>query len=189
MLNNKRKVVLIAAVDLEGGFSKDGQIPWHYPEDFKWFKNRTSNNVCIMGRKTYDDINSRVNQRQQTITVEPGSINIATVPTLLPTRECFVVSSTLSGLPNATVIKQWWDVDTHLDYDDQRTINIIGGQQLFQQAIPLADQVILTVINDIFDCDRFFPVKYLMKHFTDTQTFKIDSQPVLRFVVWQRVSK
>lgn len=187
MLNNKHKVSLIVATDLEGGFAKDGKIPWYYPEDFKWFKNRTANHICVMGRKTYEDISNRMKEKQQTLEVNAGSIDISTSTTLLPNRECFVVSSTTSTLPGVKVIKRWWEVDNHIDYDDQRTIFVIGGEQLFREAIAVADQVVLTLINDTFDCDRFFPMKYLVEHFTDAQTFKVDSQPMLRFTVWQRI--
>ena len=53
---HKLDVEIIVAVDEDGGFGKDGKIPWHYSEDLKHFKEVTTGHVCIMGRKTYEDM-------------------------------------------------------------------------------------------------------------------------------------
>lgn len=47
---------IIVAVDCEGGFGKEGKIPWFLPEDFEHFKNMTTGHVCVMGRRTYEEM-------------------------------------------------------------------------------------------------------------------------------------
>jgi dienelactone hydrolase len=48
----RTKYAAIVAVDLMGGFSVGGKIPWYYPEDFKWFQQQTKGHICVMGRTT-----------------------------------------------------------------------------------------------------------------------------------------
>ena len=87
-----RTINLIAAVDEEFGLGRDGKIPWHYPEDFKFFKEKTKGHVCVMGRKTFDDL----------LTYAKGKA-------VLPGRQCIVVTSTpleLGPRPNAMSIRE-----------------------------------------------------------------------------------
>lgn len=163
---------VIAATDMCGGFAKDGQIPWHYSEDFKWFKNRTMGNVCIMGKNTYEDINQRLGEKAR--------------ENVLPGRQSFVISKTLKDISNATVIRSLDEVDKILDFDDPRTRFVIGGGQLFREAISMATTIYLTTINKNFNCDRFFPTQYLQQQFEIHQTFKKTEQDDLRFTIWKR---
>ncbi len=182
----RRETIVIAAVDANRGFSKDGKIPWHHPEDFRWFRTRTEGQICIMGRKTYEDINAR--QLKPKVHVVHG--NQTTMgrydDQVLPGRTCFVVSDTLKDIANATVVKSIYDVETHLPNDDDRPQFIIGGEKLFLEGISMASLVLLTIVNDNFECDKFFPVEYLMKHFDVMQMFKVNTTNDLRFTVWQR---
>lgn len=73
----QRKYAIIVAVDDQGGFSKDEKIPWDFPQDLKWFKDRTEGHICVMGRKTYENINSRLDDKMAT--------------SVLPNRRCFVL--------------------------------------------------------------------------------------------------
>lgn len=169
-----QKYAIIAAVDAERGYSKDGGIPWYYREDFNWFKKQTIGHACVMGRKTYEDINTRLGEKAH--------------PSVLPGRDCYVVSSTLESLPNATVIRSISEVALRVpdDYGD-RPIFIIGGYRVFVEGLAMADTVYLTVINETYDCDKFFPVEYVQKYFTMTNMFKADaSADKLRFLVFRR---
>lgn len=167
------KYAVIAAVDLQGGFAKNGEIPWHFPTDLKWFANRTRGHVCVMGRTTYEDINKRLGEKAE--------------KSVLPGRKCFVVSTTLEELPNATVVKSLGDVGNYLsDGDVDKTIFIIGGERLFVEGISIAEQVILTIVNSEYNCDKFFPVWYVQQHFETSQVFMKEDAPELRFVIWKR---
>lgn len=163
----------IVAVDERGAFSKEGQIPWHYPEDFKWFKTHTTNQICVMGRTTYDGINTSLGDKAQ--------------ESVLPKRKCFVVTSSPLPRPNATVLSSLRELEQHLTDDDQhKTIFICGGERLYSEGIAKCNRVFVTVVNKDVDGDRFFPVNYLQKHFSQTKVFKVDTAPDLRFTIWDR---
>jgi dihydrofolate reductase len=167
----RRPISLIAAVDLDGGYAKAGKIPWYYSEDFKWFKFRTANAICVMGRTTYEDINERLGEKAK--------------ESVLPGRTCFVVSSTLESVDNATVVKSLLDIEQHLELGDLRELCVIGGGRLFGEAVGIANLAYITVINKEHQCDAFFPVKQLMKNFKVSQTFK-GKEVDLRYTIWHR---
>ena len=170
MMNLKRRPVhLIAAVDNKGGFSKNGDIPWYIPEDFKHFKDITTGNLCLMGRVTYEDINKRTKNETN----------------VLPNRRSFVVSNTIESLPNATIVKELNDIDFNVGPEDNDTaVYVIGGEKLYDRYIALAIYVHLTVINEDFECDRFFPVDYLMKHFNLVNVRNCESDPKVKFFTY-----
>lgn len=171
----RQKYAIIAAVDMNGGFGKDGKIPWDYPEDFRWFQSQTKGHICVMGKTTYEEINEKMG--------ESG------IESVLPSRKCFVVSSTLKqeDVKNATVIESIYDVDKHLVDDDiEKTVFYIGGEKVFEQAISRADRVILTAINKTFECDRFFPTPALDKLFRVNKVYKSEHTNDLRFIDFVR---
>ena len=178
------KPIIIAAVDNQGGISKQHKIPWNYSEDMKWFKNRTEGSICVMGRHTYEEINQKTNDK-----LLSNVFNLNNPKPLLRNRECYVVSNTLDELPNAHVIKHWRECYRNYNYDKPKPVFVIGGQKLYKECIALVNVVILTIINKDYQCDKFFPVEYLMKHFSPAQTFKSNDEPDLRFVVWHRNNK
>jgi len=151
----QQKYAIIAAVEINhGGFSYNGDIPWYYPEDFKHFKEQTMGHICIMGRNTYEDINKRLGEKAK--------------DSVLPDRKCFVVSKTLTELPNATVIPNIRHVEFYTE-DTDNPVYIIGGRRLFIEGIAIADELHLTIVNKEVDCDMFFPIK------TVGNKFKVDS--------------
>lgn len=172
---NAREIAVIVAVDDKGGYCKDGKIPWHYPDDMKWFRKQTKDKICVMGRTTYEDMNAMMGERGK--------------ESVLPGRKCFVVSTTLTELPNATVIKSIREAELHLDSDDMRDLFILGGYNLFVEGVSIADVVYLTLINKNYQCDKDFPVEYVTKHFTNVSSEAVETAPDLRFTVWRRNGK
>lgn len=164
---------IIVAVDELGGFSKEGKIPWHYPTDFKWFKQQTTGHICVMGRATYEDINERMGEKGA------GSV--------LPDRKCFVVSSQDQQYTNATPIKNVTDVEQHLTEEDvDKTIFLIGGERVFREGLALADVVYLTAINQDYHCDKFFHIQFLETHFRVHKMYSNEDAPDLRFLIYAR---
>lgn len=169
----QRKYAIIVAVDDQGGFSKDEKIPWDFPQDLKWFKDRTEGHICVMGRKTYENINSRLDDKMAT--------------SVLPNRRCFVLSNTVQEYPNATIIKGILEIENHLaDEDADKTIFIIGGERLYKEGLSLVDTVYVTALNSDYSCDKFFPVDYLLEHFYTDKVYKREDAPELRFTTWKR---
>lgn len=116
------------------GYQND--MPWHVPGDLAYFKRRTMGKPIIMGRKTYESIGRPL----------PGRLNI--VITRNPSYEgegVRVVSSLEDALQ---VAKEETDAAEYM---------IIGGEQIFKQAMPLADRMYITKIDETYPGDTFFP--------------------------------
>lgn len=146
------KTAAIVAVDLMGGFSKDGQIPWHFSEDFMWFQSNTKDHICVMGRVTYDDINKKMGDR--------GADEV------LPGRECYVVTSTPLPRMNAIPINSIWELAEHrTEYNAFKTVFFVGGERIYKESVEIIDEAYVTIVNTVEECDRFFPVEYVAEHF------------------------
>ncbi len=168
-------ISLIVAVDNQGGFGKDGKIPWYFPEDFRYFKETTKGKVCVMGGNTYIDMVNIANERNRDITSG-----------ILPDRKSYVISSTLPDDSIGVTVVRNLDCVIKLHPDEE--IMILGGERLYNQAISQADTVYLTCIDHCYDCDNFFPVEELVDNFTITDGNKItaDEGKVLMFITYSR---
>ena len=125
-------ISLIAAVDEGWGLGKDNNLLCHLPADLKHFKQLTLGKPIIMGRKTFDSIGRAL----------PGRLNIVLSKQAILMDGVTVVNSLSQAL---------------LAVNDAPEIMIIGGSAVFEQALPLAQCVYLTVIHHQFPADVFFP--------------------------------
>ena len=125
-------ISLIAAIDENRGLGKSNQLLCHLPADLKHFKELTWGKPIIMGRKTHESIGK----------VLPGRLNI--------------VLSTQAMVLNGVTVTHSLDEAIAL-VNDMPEAMIIGGANLFTQALPIADKVYLTLIHARFDADVFFP--------------------------------
>lgn len=177
MINNRKRqqYAAIVAVDLRGAFSRNGEIPWNYPDDFKWFQEVTNGHICVMGRATYDDINKRLGKKGAT--------------SVLPGRRCFVVTSSPLPRDNATAVSSIGQVDKYLtpeDADNGLTVFFIGGEKIYREGIAKADTLYITVVNKEVEGDKFFPTNYTLKHFNVQRVLEKETTPDIRFTVWSR---
>jgi dihydrofolate reductase len=171
---------MIVAVDETGGFAKDGKIPWNYKEDWDHFKKVTKNAICIMGRKTYEDILSRKK-------------NPDNVKKLLAGRSCYVITSNTNeddfkGVEGiAPSVRQIID---HIPSDNTQNIFILGGEKLFIQEIVWVNRIYVTVVPGEYQCDRKFPVDYIQKKFiiSEGEKKEVDNGE-LYFVKYDRKSQ
>lgn len=149
---------IIVAVDLNGGFGYKGKIPWknqHFAkEDFQHFKTVTANSICVMGYKTYEEILSMKSEE---------NIN----KPLLPNRESFVITRRYKDLPQNPAVKFVGSIrEVYENYNNEnKKIFIIGGEKLFIEALPFTKTIYMTVVNHIYQCDRFFPLNYVQQFF------------------------
>lgn len=140
------KISMIAAMAKNGVIGKDNGIPWHIPEDFRYFKKMTLNKPIIMGRKTFESLPGVLPKRPHLI------VSKNTEYTTEEDR-CTVYDSlprVLNSLRNITINKE-------LNPDNEAFI--IGGAQIYQLALDLrlVDKIYLTYIDKEFDGDTFFP--------------------------------
>ncbi len=125
-------LTLVVAMDAQRGIGVDNKLPWHLPEDLAHFKRITSGHPIIMGRKTFDSIGRALpNRRNIVITRNPDwrHDGVEAVNSL----EAAV--ALVAGAPAF----------------------IIGGAQIFNDAMALAERMEVTEIAHTFACDTFFP--------------------------------
>ena len=127
------RVYLVAAVAANGIIGANGRLPWHLPEDLKHFKSLTLGHPVIMGRKTWETLG----------TVLPGRENI--VVTRAPGYEA-AGASVASSLGGALALCA-----------GEPTVFVIGGAELYAEALPVADGLVLTEIQRDFAGDARFP--------------------------------
>lgn len=170
---------IILAVDEHGGFGKDGKIPWYFPEDLKHFKEVTTGHVCVMGRKTYEDMLEMRKERDAKKKTKKK------IKEILPNRKSFVVTSNPEfEAPGATVVKSLREAVQSLEPNEH--VFVIGGYRMFIEALSWADTVHLTVVKGTYDCDRFFPVEVLNKGYRIIDGTQTDD---LYFVTYQRTRR
>lgn len=131
------KISLIAAMDEKRGIGKDNKLPWQIPEDLERFRKLTSGHIVVMGRKTFESIGRVLPNRRNIIITHNESFKIEGVKTVRSLEEAIKVA-----------LRQ---------AQDEEEIFIIGGGQIYQQAIGAADKLYLTLIEGDFECDTFFP--------------------------------
>lgn len=143
------KYAIIIAVDEEGGFSKDNQLPWYFPDDLKHFQKVTNGQVCVMGRKTYEDINRRLGPKAN--------------DDVLPNRTSVVLSSSLVA-QNCLVVRS---KEALLNFigTEQRMVFFIGGKSIFDLGLEIADELYLTNVPGKYNCDLFFPLQEVWEKF------------------------
>jgi dihydrofolate reductase len=140
--------ILIAAIDQDGGIGKDGYMPWHYPADLKLFMNLTMGNTVVMGRKTFDgmfDLEKAPLKGRQNIVVTSQAVDY---------RLKFVDKYPASEL-NFTDDINCGDIE--LDVDAK--IFYCGGANIYRQMIDKVDIIYLSRLEEIYECDTFFPRK------------------------------
>jgi dihydrofolate reductase len=128
-------ISLIVAMDERRGIGKDNQLPWHLSSDLKRFKKLTMGHHLVMGRKTYETIGKPLSGR---VTIIISHQKDYSAP------GCLVVNSLAAAIKLA--------VSRHED-----ELFIIGGGEIFKQAMGLVDKIYLTTVQGDFDADIVFP--------------------------------
>jgi dihydrofolate reductase len=127
---------LIYARASNGVIGKNNQLPWHLPEDLAHFKQTTQGCPVIMGRKTWDSLPAAFRPL-------PGRTNI--VVTRQPDWQA----------PGAQVAHSVEQAIAHCD--PNATLWVIGGAQIYAQALPLAEEIVVTEIELTPEGDAFAP--------------------------------
>ncbi len=126
-------ISIIVAIAQNGVIGDNNSLLWHIREDMVHFRTLTSSHPVIMGRKTYESIGKPLPKRTNVV---------ITRDTRLQIEGCTVVHS----LEQATSL-----------FDASEEIFIIGGAQIYAQALPIADRIYLTVVKHDYSGDSSFP--------------------------------
>ncbi|HCK03264.1 MAG: dihydrofolate reductase [Methylophilales bacterium] len=128
-----RKISVIAAMSKNNVIGIDNTLPWHISDDLKRFKKLTINHPIIMGRKTFDSIGKPLKDRQNIVISRNRDLTINGVTIVNSLEEAINITS------------------------DQPNIFIIGGEQIYEMAMPIATHLYLTEVSLFIDGDAFFP--------------------------------
>ena len=130
---------MIVATDKNGVIGKNNSIPWGIiAEDMRRFRKLTVGNTVIMGRKTYESIEHALPRRENVVLSRNPSFHAP---------NCRVESSVLNLVNN--------------NYYNSRESFIIGGQEIYKLFLPYTSKIYMTIINDEYEGDTFFPINDL----------------------------
>jgi dihydrofolate reductase len=150
---------IIAALTKDYVIGKDNKIPWKIPEDLRLFRETTKGHSVVMGRKTYESIGRP-----------------------LPNRKNIVVSSTLREVNDVQIVNSLEDALKDSLHED---LFIIGGQKIYEEALPYAHLLHLSWIEKSYEGDTFFP-KF------DEDDWMVQNSSLHKeftYVVYERISK
>ncbi len=123
---------IIVAADAKGGIGINNTLPWRLPEDLAFFKKTTSGHPIVMGRKTFESIGRPLPNRRNIVVTRNADWRHDGVEAV----ESLAAAAALIGEAPAF---------------------IIGGAQIYVEALPLAERLLITEIGKTFDCDAHFP--------------------------------
>ncbi|VAW25565.1 Dihydrofolate reductase [hydrothermal vent metagenome] len=159
-------ITIIAAVAKNNALGKDNKLIWHLPADLKRFKKVTANHHVIMGRKTFESLGKPLPNRTNII---------VTRNTNFSAKNCIVANSLQQALE---AVK-----------NDESPF-ILGGAEIYKQAIKIADKLDITFVHHKFEADVFFPEidKSIWKEVSRNE-FKADEKNKYNysFVTFERI--
>ena len=126
-------IIIIAAIDKNRVIGKGNTIPWHLPADFAHFKETTAGHPVIMGLNTYKSIGRPLPQRTNIVLSKDDE--------------------EIEGCLMAHSLEEAFD----LAKENSENIFVIGGASVYEQTLPFADTLNLTLIDAEVDGDIFFP--------------------------------
>jgi len=126
-------ITLIVAASENNVIGQNNQMPWHLPNDFKYFKKTTIAHSVIMGRKTFESIGKALPDRRNIVITKNSAYQAEDIDIANNIGEVFAACR------------------------DEQEIFIIGGANIYTQFLPLADKILLTRVHANLTGDAFFP--------------------------------
>ena len=126
---------ILVAFDENRVIGKNNALIWHLPADLKRFKALTTGHVIIMGRKTFESIGRPLPNRTTIVISRQHDLQIDGVILAHSVEEAILKAKSLT----------------------REDIYIVGGAEIYALSLPVADQILVTQLHDIFEGDAFFP--------------------------------
>jgi len=158
-------VSIVVAISQNYAIGKDNKLLWYLPKDLKHFKEITTGHTVIMGRKTYESVGKPL----------PNRRNIIITRQRVMIEGCEVVNSVEAALALCK---------------DEAEVFIVGGAEIYRQALHLTDRIYLTIIHENFEGDTYFPeIKADLWKETERQDHEPDEKNLLpySFITYERV--
>jgi dihydrofolate reductase len=114
----------IAAMALNRVIGDGTKLPWHLPEEFKWFKQKTTGHILLMGRKTFESIGRA-----------------------LPNRTTIVLTRSRPQVPGAEVISSIEQMPAIAERTPEKLVFVCGGGEIYRQLLPICSELFLTVLK------------------------------------------
>jgi dihydrofolate reductase len=125
---------MIVCMDLNNGIGKDNELLDHFPLELKHFKESTLGQICVFGRKTFESLPFKpLPQRKNVILTRYKTYSH---------HGCKIVNS----------------IDEVLSLSEVYNVFICGGEALYKEFMPYADELIVSRIDKVYEADTFFPV-------------------------------
>lgn len=153
-------IALIVAMSKNHVIGNKGIIPWKIPGEQKRFKELTTGNTVIMGRRTFEEIGRPLSNRKTIII----SSTLA-----YEAENCITVKTLAEGIRLAA--------DSH--------IYIAGGEQLYKEVLPIVDKMYITLIDTIIEGDTCFP-EFSSDDFLLTEEEYFDGEIPYRYLTYER---
>lgn len=128
------KISIAVATGENLAIGKNNQLLWHMPADLKFFKQTTSGHTVIMGRKTFDSVGKPLPNRRNIVITRDADLKIEGAEVVNSLDEALAITQT-----------------------EEKPVFIVGGAEIYRQALPKTDRLYLTTIHHNFDADTFFP--------------------------------
>lgn len=158
----------IAAMAQNRCIGINNKLPWHIPEDLKFFKEKTLGKKIIMGRKTFESLGRP-----------------------LPKRENVVISRRTDFNPQGVRVFGSLDAaitDVKARSESLEEVFIVGGAEIYRLALPMIHRLYLTLVHQDVAGDAFFPEVDLKKAFKIIEERKVEGNPSYTFVTAERIS-
>lgn len=152
------KLEIVVAVDEENGIGKNNQLLWHLPADLKHFKSITTGHPVVMGRKTFESIGRPLPNRRNVVISRQQGLRIDGVEVLNSLNEAYELLA------------------------DENLVFIIGGAQIYREAIQDVEKIYLTKVHHRFEADAFFPeLDPVVWQETERETHQADEKNVFSY--------
>jgi dihydrofolate reductase len=157
----------IAAMSLNRVIGADGKIPWHLPEDFRWFRQKTMGNIIVMGRKTFESLGHALPSRTNLVLTRHPQSLIKNHPEIFGQyhewrggkhlKRPYQFHFSKLGEKTETEIFIFNSLEKLNPTEFPNDIYICGGAQIYEEALPRCSDLYLTLVNREVTGDTFFP--------------------------------
>lgn len=156
------RISLIAAASENNVIGNHGNIPWNIPEDLQHFRTITLGKPIVMGRKTYQSIGHPLPKRRNIVITRQKDFKA---------EGCEVVGSLEDALQVAG--------------KDSEEVFVIGGGEIYREALPKADRVYLTRVHATIEGDAYFP-EFHPEHWNEVSRERREGNPSWTYLVYEK---
>jgi len=160
-------ITLVVAASVNNAIGKDNKLLWHLPKDMRFFKNTTWAMPILMGRKTFESLGNKL---------LPGRMNI-----IISNQKGLIIEGAIVVNNLAAAI----EIAKRNNYKE---LMVIGGGQIYDLALPLANKIWFTRVHTNIDGDTYFPTLDKSWNLSSAESHQADEKHLYSFdfECWQR---